>query len=435
VNAATRPAPSLLIIGDDLSGAADCAVAGKRLGLRCAVLLQSGADAPADVDILAVDADSRRDAPAEAAARQCAAWRALAGPATRLYKKVDSTLRGNLAAEVAALVPLAGLAIVAPALPAAGRTTREGRQWLRGEPVEDTEVWRNEGIAGRADLRDMLLQHGLRVAVLSLAEVRAEDSELAARVAALQAGGCQAIVCDAETDDDLDRIARASARLAHAFWVGSAGLAPALMRALGLGRHPAPAAAPTPAPAGAAPACAPVLTVVGSMSSVSHAQADRLRASAGAALLALELPVDAPDDALAALRDAVATALGAGRDVLVALSQATRGDTADGLRYCQRLAALLAPALPLAGALIATGGETARALLSAAGIDALEIADEIEPGMPLLLARRPGPPLPVVTKAGGFGTPGSLHAAWNRLAGATRKNQASAPARPKETQQ
>ncbi|OAI65685.1 Hrp-dependent type III effector protein, partial [Ralstonia solanacearum] len=75
-------------------------------------------------------------------ARQLAAWQALARPATRLYKKIDSTLRGNVAAEVAALVPVAGLAVVAPAFPAAGRTTRNARQWLHGVAVEETEVWR-----------------------------------------------------------------------------------------------------------------------------------------------------------------------------------------------------------------------------------------------------------------------------------------------------
>ncbi len=82
-----------------------------------------------------------------------------------------------------------------------------------------------------------------------------------------------------------------------------------------------------------------------------------------------------------------------------------------------RLATLLAPALPHAGGLIATGGETARAVLSTAGIDALRLCDEIESGMPLLHAQLTGVDrvLPVVTKAGGFGTPGSLHAAWRRL--------------------
>ncbi|MGO4326165.1 4-hydroxythreonine-4-phosphate dehydrogenase PdxA [Cupriavidus sp. 2TAF22] len=433
MNTVVHRGPRLLILADDLSGAADCAVAGVRAGLRSTVMLSADAGAPgtadtadaadaADAGLLAVDTDSRRASPADAAARQVAAWRRLAGPATRLYKKIDSTLRGNVAAEIAALVPLAGLAIVAPAFPAAGRTTRDGRQWLRGVAVEETEVWRNESIAGRADLCHMLSSHGLDTALLALADVRAGATALAARLAALQAGGTQAVVCDCETDADLERVADASARLAHAFWVGSAGLAPALLHALGLcDANATTTATPLPAIAQASTG-GPVLTVVGSMSSVSHRQAEHLKAAAGPALLVLDLDTATLGTAQPVLTRTVADALRDGRHVLVTLSQATRGDSADGLLFCQRLAALLAPVLPHAGGLIATGGETARALLAAASAGALQLVDEIETGMPLLHASLPGGMLPVVTKAGGFGTPGSLHAAWQRLAGAAPRH-------------
>lgn len=416
MNTSAHTAPKLLILADDLSGAADCAVAGVRAGLRSAVMLRADVGHPigypTTADVLALDTDTRRANAVDAAATQVAAWHALARPATRLYKKIDSTLRGNVAAEVAALAPLAGLAIVAPAFPAAGRTTRDGRQWLHGVAVEDTEVWRNESIGGRADLRVMLERQGLQTAVLTLDDIRAGAAALAGRLAALQADGVQAVVCDAQTDDDLAHIAETSVRLAHVFWVGSAGLAPALIRAAGLG------SANAAVEGDAATAIAgPVLTVVGSMSSVSHAQASELKAAAGARLLSLELPVEALDTPQADITQTVIDALCEGRDVLVTLSQTTRGNSADGLHFCRRLATLLAPALPHAGGLIATGGETARAVLSTAGIDALRLCDEIESGMPLLHAQLTGVGgvLPVVTKAGGFGTPGSLHAAWRRL--------------------
>ena len=401
MNTSAHTAPKLLILADDLSGAADCAVAGVRAGLRSAVMLRADVGHPigypTTADVLALDTDTRRANAVDAAATQVAAWHALARPATRLYKKIDSTLRGNVAAEVAALAPLAGLAIVAPAFPAAGRTTRDGRQWLHGVAVEDTEVWRNESIGGRADLRVMLERQGLQTAVLTLDDVRAGAAALAGRLAALQADGVQAVVCDAQTDDDLAHIAETSVRLAHVFWVGSAGLAPALIRAAGLG------SANAAVEGDAATAIAgPVLTVVGSMSSVSHAQASELKAAAGARLLSLELPVEALDTPQADITQTVIDALCEGRDVLVTLSQTTRGNSADGLHFCRRLATLLAPALPHAG-----GRQHG----------ALRLCDEIESGMPLLHAQLTGVDrvLPVVTKAGGFGTPGSLHAAWRRL--------------------
>jgi 4-hydroxythreonine-4-phosphate dehydrogenase len=53
-------------------------------------------------------------------------------------------------------------------------------------------------------------------------------------------------------------------------------------------------------------------------------------------------------------------------------------------------------------ALVISGGETARAVLLACGARGLELADELEPGIPLGFADCPRR-LPVVVKAGGFG--------------------------------
>jgi len=89
-----------LIIADDLTGAADCAVAFAKRGLDAAVLWGHGEDSGASV--LSVDADSRHLPAAEAAARQLTAQAAHWRPGVRLYKKIDSTLRGQPAAELAA---------------------------------------------------------------------------------------------------------------------------------------------------------------------------------------------------------------------------------------------------------------------------------------------------------------------------------------------
>ena len=411
-NAVAQHAARLLIVADDLSGAADCAVAGLHHGLTAMVLLDTEhAPAPTNgVDILSVDVDSRRASKDEAARRNVAAIESLSHSDTRIYKKVDSTLRGNVATEVAALASHLGMAIVCPAYPASGRTTRDGRQWVRGVPVEASEYWRNENIRGKADLVALLCAEHLRVAYAAIGTVRAEPGALAACLREMQSEGAQAVVCDAESDDDLHRIARASATLDNVFWVGSAGLAPAVIEALEPRRGIAEPAAAGDDPQG------PVLTIVGSMSSISHAQVEYLKANAGASLVALEVAVSALDDPRSDVTTAVCNALRHGRHVVVSMSQTQRGDVNDGLLFCNRLASLLAPAVRHAGAIIATGGETARALLIAAGASALRVVDEIEDGMPLLECRLQGKTFPVVTKAGGFGQPGSIHHAWRRLA-------------------
>jgi uncharacterized protein YgbK (DUF1537 family) len=88
-----------LIIADDLTGAADCGSAFVRHGLDAVV---SWGDIDPDASILAVDADSRHLPAGAAAACQVAALAAHWRPGMRLYKKIDSTLRGQPAAELAA---------------------------------------------------------------------------------------------------------------------------------------------------------------------------------------------------------------------------------------------------------------------------------------------------------------------------------------------
>ncbi|OXI28983.1 serine kinase [Burkholderia sp. AU16741] len=412
MNAPAQPAARLLIVADDMSGAADCAVAGLRHGLTAMVVLDAthAATQSHGVDILSIDVDSRR-APKDVAARRTVdAVASLSGTGTRVYKKMDSTLRGNFAAEVAALASRVGMAIVCPAYPASGRTTMDGRQWVRGVPVEASEYWRNEHITGEADLVALLSAEDLRVACAAIATVHGNTDALAAHLRNLQSDRVQAVVCDAESDGDLQCIARASAALGDVFWVGSAGLAPAVIEALDLPRRTSGTAIGHPPPQ------RPVLTVVGSMSSISHAQLDCLKSNAGPNLVALEVAVSALDDSQGDVTTVVSDALRRGRHVVVSLSQAQRGDVDDGLLFCTRLAALLAPAVRHAGAIFATGGETARALLTAAGASALRVVDEIEDGMPLLECRLHDSALPVVTKAGGFGRPESIYHAWRRLA-------------------
>src|SRR5215211_8566913 len=57
--------------------------------------------------------------------------------------------------------------------------------------------------------------------------------------------------------------------------------------------------------------------------------------------------------------------------------------------------------------IVATGGDTANALCSALGAQALEILGEVEAGIPIMRLLG-GQSLPLVTKAGGFGSPAAI---------------------------
>ncbi|WP_295464032.1 four-carbon acid sugar kinase family protein [uncultured Pseudomonas sp.] len=394
----------LLILADDLSGAADCALGFAKTQATRVLLDASTLDALAPVT--ALDLDSRRLKARAAAARHAALLEhpTLAGAA--LYKKIDSTLRGNVAAEVAALAPR-GLALVAPAYPALGRVTRGGIQYLDGVPVDQTDVWRNEGLTGSADLVAQLTDQGISCARLDLATLR-QPVALAAALRRALDSGLPALVCDAERQTDLEALARASAPFAQkVFWVGSAGLAEALPVALGL----VGTALPHPRSDG------PVLTVVGSMSRHSQTQAEYLAAGSPQHWQRLA-PAWLLESQRSAERTALATALAQrlarGEDVLVSLDQQAR-DPRQAVALSQALAELLQPALQEATALMATGGETARALLARAGITALDLHGALAPGVALASTRWRDRTLKVVTKAGGFGQPDTLLDAWRQL--------------------
>src|SRR3954463_8919764 len=130
------------VVADDLTGAADGGVQLARAGYRTAVAFH-GEPVPAGGAArgggVGLDTDSRALAADAAAARRRAAARAVAG-APIVLKKIDSTLRGHVGAEVAAALEASGrgVAIVAPAFPPAGATPAGGVQRLDGEPVHRT---------------------------------------------------------------------------------------------------------------------------------------------------------------------------------------------------------------------------------------------------------------------------------------------------------
>jgi uncharacterized protein YgbK (DUF1537 family) len=93
-----------------------------------------------------VDTDSRAQTAEEAARRVVAAVKLLqqAG-AEWIYKKVDSVLRGQVTAEIEAMMQQLGFerALLAPANPSLGRTIRDGKYFVRGKLIHRTDFARD----------------------------------------------------------------------------------------------------------------------------------------------------------------------------------------------------------------------------------------------------------------------------------------------------
>ena len=402
----------ILVLADDLTGAADCGLACAGCGLDTIVALDDCRDC--DADVLAIDANTRASEPREAAATMERLVRIHARADNLLvYKKIDSTLRGNVAAELKAVLAArkslmgngsSAVAVLAPAFPAAGRTTVAGRLLVKGAPLHATDLWRYERKSPPESLIAMMNESGLRSAPVGLSAIRGEKLRESLSELAREA---DVLACDAETEEDLRAIANASMALRHgavwAVWVGSAGLARHLPHAAGLQRQVPPRPAPL--------SPGPILFVVGSGSSVSRRQAQFLESRPD--VISLKIPPgvlrggeDLPE--WRAHRAALERAFSAGVDVLVTVGAEETVESAHDPLLVAALGEMARPFSNSVGALVITGGEAARAVFRAWEIRAIRVVGEVEPGLPYSLTAGWRRQLPVLTKAGGFGTPETL---------------------------
>jgi D-threonate/D-erythronate kinase len=217
-----------------------------------------------------------------------------------------------------------------------------------------------------------------------------------------------AVVCDAETDEDLRAIVHAGRTLQTSIvWAGSAGLAAQLPHAMGIGRE----RSALPTNGASLSTKGPLLFVVGSPSQASRDQIARLVADRE--IESVTVPLSALRQGLNSVAWAeqarlLDRAFSTGRDIALSLESSAHEDAT----LSPALAALVSPYATRCSGLVLTGGETARSVLDGLGVATLRLVGEVEPGIPLSVATvvttAGSLNLPVVTKAGAFGLPHSL---------------------------
>jgi uncharacterized protein YgbK (DUF1537 family) len=401
------------VIADDLTGALDTAAPFAAHGWRTCVVPWPGPSSRPGTpswprvaggsDVVVVDTASRHVAPREAArrvrvvvaaARHADARTARAGG--HFYKKIDSTLRGNVAAELAAFraATAVGCLPLAPAFPAQGRTTRDGAVWVDGRPLRQSAAARDAlAPAVSGDLARLAPPHALDV-------------------------------IDARTDADLRRIATRLARDARLGAVaGSGGLAGAIAACFGSRRK---VAAPRAVRGG-------VLVVSGSAHPAAQAQARALVAAGALGLIA-------PIDARTPIRDRRATetlaidALSAGRTVVLACPALAAGARVPVRRAAaagSRLAAIARAVVTsgAAGAVFTVGGDTTAAIVAAMGWAPLAVDGALVPGVAVVRLKTPSAgvagPQWLITKSGAFGDPNTLRRLVRRLTSTPRVGRPS----------
>ena len=128
------------VIADDLTGAAELGAVGLRHRLRAEIV--RGGNPSGEADLVCMDTDSRSCDEAVAARRAAAAAKTLRDAGAKwIYKKVDSVLRGNVTAEVEAVMEQLNFnrALLVPANPSLGRVIRDGEYLVQGRPIHRTE--------------------------------------------------------------------------------------------------------------------------------------------------------------------------------------------------------------------------------------------------------------------------------------------------------
>lgn len=335
----------LFLLADDLTGACDAAAPFLHAGLQARVWLGAAPEFPATEAVQAFNTASRALGPEQAAEILLRAIAALPTAPRRVFKKVDSALRGPIAAEVLAAHRALGTRAIlfAPAFPATGRTVRAGILHLADA-------------AGRHE-QESLLQ-------LFPPSLHAEAARITNpdQLASALAAGKSLLLCDAETDQDLSALAKAAEALPGLLYAGSAGLAAAIASLSSQQTAYAPF-----------PSVQRALVIAGTTHPVTALQLERLENSlhtqSSPAVHVLRIPCEPGDEAPI-------------RDTLASFDPQT---------------------------LLLTGGETALFVARALGAHSILLRGEVAPGIPWGIAQGGGlQGRIVITKSGGFGAPDLL---------------------------
>jgi len=409
----------LAVIADDITGANDTALQFSKHNISSCVRIDFDQKKlfKETADVIVIDTDSRDIAPVAAYDRVKAVCQALQKSGVQhIYKKVDSTLRGNLGAEIEATATVFApeVVVIAPAFPGNKRITVGGYHLLDQIPIELTEI----AFAPKSPVKESRIvellqkQTDANIALISLNVIMAGLEAVKQGIKNCLARNERWIVFDAISDDHLGLIVRAAEDYRKVLWVGSAGLAEQL---------PAFYQWPAEQEHIEISAKGSILVVAGSVSKVTQGQISVALKLPNIQLVKMNVSnlIQAKELEITRCVQQAKTLLEQGADILMA-SAVNDGDVVDGIRAGQRcglsstevsdetavaLGEIVAQLTdyPLAG-MVLTGGDTAIHVCRSLGAEAIEVLEEVAVGIPLgrlVGGRCHG--LQVVTKAGAFG--------------------------------
>ena len=421
------------IIADDLTGANDAGVQLSKIGVPSSVLFDFNAASETSIEqVPIIDTDSR-------ALSEEKAYKTVYQAGTlfkkegfkHVYKKIDSTLRGNVAAEMAAIVSVhqPEIIVMASAYPKMNRHTINGFQHVDGHPVSETEFGKDPKTPVKESFIPALLKPYVKdkIVIVDHDLLNASPQELMRNIS--EQAKCERVwfVCDAKTDGDLKRVADVFAQLnKKTVWAGSAGLIEYLPDALQLKK--------TTIHSLKEMEISKTLTVSASLSNVTKAQLEKVNNVADSFFVEVN-PVDlmkktyCMQEIIAMIEkntfkqhfvlfvDSSIENREATKETgsSLFLSDAQVSETIS--KELGKIAKAILERLPEINGLILTGGDTAKAVCMQLNMNQMQLYSEIEAGLPLGKLSNDTQRFWTVTKAGGFGNDHSLVNALEYMTG------------------
>ena len=411
--------PKLVVIADDLTGANDTGVQFSKFGLRTIVFLGSESKELLlkNADIIVLDTDSRAESSLIAVERVTKACKIVDELGiSHLYKKIDSTLRGNIKVEISAACtafkPI--ITVIAPAFPNTQRVTIGGHQLLEGIPVSMTEIAHDPKTpVTESWIPKLLGKEDDKVGMIPLEKVMGGPLVIHEEITKQLHIGKKWFIFDAVSEENLRHITKAAAEFERVLWVGSAGLAEQLSTVFQWGKNREKRNT-------IISDHSLKLVVAGSVSKVTQKQIQTYIEKKAVSYILLDsiAAVLTPNQEIERVvfharkflqekdlviycsndKEVVAQVIAAGKSININSTQV-------GIRIAMVLGQVVAELGKegLAG-LFLTGGETAVSSCRALQATGIEILQEVVPGIPL--GRIIGGPLyglRVITKAGAFG--------------------------------
>ena len=410
---------SVLIVADDFTGVNDTVVQFSKLGLTSITTLNLDLvhELIQEHDVVGVTTESRSIVKEKSYSILYSLGEKVKDIFDNIlfYKKVDSTLRGNIVPEIVGLVDALNpdLIVFAPAFPKQGRITRDGVHLVNGVPVEKTYFGKDLRSPVKSSHLPSYFEpiFGTRYRHINLQELRKEDLKRGI-------GEFKILSFDVENDLDLKNIVQQilSSEKRRIIWVGSAGLAEQLAYNSIVGSVEGK----------------PVLMAVGSVNEVSRNQVIEFTKVFPTNVIQVNVHTLVKDFGKEGERivDEVSRNLKFSNDIIIATSY-TREQVEEGVSLAKELGlnlsdfgSILAEKFGLLVSHIIsffgkdsfcgiymTGGDIAVSVIKHLKLESFKILGEIEPGLPLLLSKD----LLIVTKAGGFGGSETLIKVSTRL--------------------